>query len=394
MKDKSKTQIGSFTGLIITLLIGFAVYYILLNINNLSSWLPHETIIANAGENLFYKFVWFLTDFTEPQFFVGVFASLGIILGGFIAWRLDLKDSKYAGFNVSYGSNLWPWVLASQLLTLFLTIFVLNFTKFFLNGEYTWLPTFVMVVGAPPSIILLYGPSFINLITVSIISAFIGFPTAFWIMNNIIPVWKVPGVVSNVFTMALTGIIVAAIMKWLPWVKKVSARSISRHEVPADDLNRQMTKPSWFVRRVFADFSEAQFYGNEIAGVFVILGAILDWILNSGHGAYGSGLIPAIILSQIISSAVGVFLYFDKYVKDGWCATYVPVVSVGPACVLMFGGTLNVILLAGILGGLIGAPLAAFFSGFLPEGFHGTIANVTSMGVSTIIVSMIIAALI
>lgn len=392
--EKSQRESGSFLGLIISLIIGFSIYFILVNINNISDWLTHDVIIANAADNFFYKLMWYITDFTEPQFYVGVCASIGIILGGFIAWRLDLRDSKYAGFNISYGSNLWPWVLASQVITLFLTVFVLNFTRFFENGEYTWLPTFIMVVGAPPSIMLLYGPSLINLFTVSIISAFLGFPTAFWIMNNLIPIWEVPGVVSNVFTMALTGIIVAAIMKWLPWVKKVSAKSIGRHEVPADDLNKQMRKPAWFVRRVFADFSEAQFYGNEIAGAFVILGAMLDWILNINHGAYGSGLIPAIILSQIISSAVGVYLYFNMYLMDGWSATYVPVVSVAPACVLMFGGSMYVILLAGILGGILGAPLAAFFTGFLPDGFHGTIANVTSMGVSTIIVSMVIKALI
>ncbi|MBU5436906.1 hypothetical protein KQI42_02730 [Tissierella sp. MSJ-40] len=392
-KNKQDHKLGSLAGLIITLAIGFGIYFILNSIKVTSNWLDYNTIVSNAGNNTFYKFIWYIMNFTEPQFYAGVFASIGIVLGGFIAWRLDVKDSSLAGFNVSYGSNLWPWVLASQLLSLFIAIFVLNYTKFFNGGEYTWLPTFVMVVGAPPAIMLLYGPNIKALLTGSILGGIIGFPVAFWITNNIIPVLEVPGVVSNVFTMALTGIIICGICKALPWMKKMPSKAINRKAKSEEDIMKEMGKPSWFVRRVFADFSEAQFYGNEIAGLFVIIGAIIDWFLNIGHGAYGSGTIPAIILSQIIGSAVGVFLYFDKYVEKGWYGTYVPVVSVGPACVLMFGGSIGVAATAGILGGIIGAPLAEYFCDKLPEGYHPTIGNVTSMGVTTIVVSMIIKAL-
>ena len=97
---------------------------------------------------------------------------------------------------------LFPWVLASQLLSLFIAIFILKYTSLFGNGEYTWLPTFITVVGTPPAIMLLYGPSIKALLTGSILGGIMGFPVAFWISNNIIPVLGVPGVVSNVFTMA------------------------------------------------------------------------------------------------------------------------------------------------------------------------------------------------
>lgn len=391
MKSNKKSYTtGSLTGLIISLGIGFAIYLVLSNINVASNWLDYNTIVSNAGNNTFYKIIWSIMNFTEAQFYAGVFASLGVILGGFVAWRLDKKNSKLAGFNISYGSNLWPWVLASQILSLFIAIFVLNFTSFFNSGEYTWLPTFITVVGVPPSIMLIYGPSIAALLTGSILGGTLSFPVAFWISNNIIPILQVPGVVSNVFTMAITGILIAGICKALPWMKKVPAKSLNRIEKSKEEILREMESPFWFVRRVFADFSEAQFYGNEIAGLFVIIGASLDWILNINHGAYASGLIPAIILSQFIGSAVGVYLYFNKYVEKGWYGTYVPVVSVGPACVLMFGGTIGVALTAGVLGAIIGPPLAEYFCDRLPEDYHPTIGNVASMGITTIVVSVII----
>lgn len=382
---------GSFVGFIATLAIGFILFFIMTSFKNVGGWLPYDVIVANADKNLFYKAIWSLMNFTEAEFYAGVFASVGVILGGFIAWRLDVKKSKLAGFNVCYGTNMWPWVFSSQILSLAIAVFVLNYTRFFNNGEYTWLPTFITVVGVPPAIMLIYGPSYKSLFTGSILGGIMSFPIAFWIMTNIIPVLKVPGVVSNVATMAITGIVIFAICQVLPWMKKTPFKLIENpsNNMTKEETAKAMSKPSWFIRRVFADFSEAQFYGNEIAGICVITGAILDWLLSSKHGAYGSGMVPAIILSQIVGSSVGVFLYYNKYFESGWYATYVPVVSVGPACVLMFGGSIPVAVFAGVLGGIIGAPLADYFIKKLPDGFHPTIGNVTSMAVTTTIVSVI-----
>ena len=87
------------------------------------------------------------------------------------------------------------------------------------------------------------------------------------------------------------------------------------------------------------------------------------------------------------------FLYVDKFADGGWYATYVPVVSVGPACVLFFGATVPAALFAGVLGGIMGGPVAQYFSEKLPEGVHGTVANVTSMTVCTVITAVVMGAL-
>lgn len=335
-----------------------------------------------------YKLIWFIMNFTEPVFYVGFFASLVLILGGIIAWRLDVKNSKLAGFNICYGKNLFPWVLASQLLSLFLSVFVFDYTRFFQNGEYIWLPTFISVVAAPPAIILIYGPSIVTLLTASFLGGIMSFPVAFWIMNNIIPILGVPGVVGNVLAMTITGILIDGICKTLPWIKKIPSKSLKRTVKSDEQRLKEIVRPLWFVRRVFADFSEPQFYGNEISGLFLIIGACLDWVLNVNHGSSASGAIPAIILSQFIASSVGIFLYFNKYVERGWYPTFVPVVSTGPACVLMFGTSINIAITAGVLGAIIGAPLAEYFSDGLPDDYHPTIGCVTSMAITTIVVSM------
>ena len=65
----------------------------------------------------------------------------------------------------------------------------------------------------------------------------------------------------------------------------------------------------------------------------------------------------------------------------------------GPACVLMFGATIPVAVFAGVLGGVLGGPVAEFFGDKLPEGVHGTVANVTSMAICTIITAVVMQAL-
>ncbi|MBO8158809.1 hypothetical protein [Thermosyntropha sp.] len=388
-----KRPVGSLAGFLISIAIGLVIYWLLNNIKGLEVFLTYNDIVAKTAHDPFHKLLWLLMDFTEAEFYAGVFAGIFIIIGAFIAWRLDVKNSRLAGFNICYGTNTWPWVFASQVLSMILVLYVLNYTHLF--NEYTFLPTFITVVGGPPALMLIYGPNPRALITGSILGAFIAFPIAFWLMTKVISVINVPVVVANVTTMALIGIIMCQVFKVLPWIEKTPYKTINRQvkELSREEKIQDMSKPSWFIRRVFADFSEAQFYGNEIAGIFLIIGVIIDFILNTAHPAYGSGLLPAMILAQIVGSATGIFLYFDKWVEKGWYATFVPVVSSAPACVLAFGGTIPVALFAGILSGIIGAPYAEYLANKLPEDFHPTIANVTSMAVTTIIVYVVMQAL-
>lgn len=385
---------GSLLGFTYVILIGFGLYYLLSSFTSFGHSFNYNTVIEKAGEgNLLYKAIWLLMDFSQPQFYGGVLPSVGLIVGGFIAWRLASNRSKYSGFQICYGSStMWPWVLASQIISLVVAIFVIDSTRYFTGGEFDFLPTFITVAGAPPALMLMYGPSYRTLFVTSILGGLLSFPVAFWMMTKVVPVFEIPGVVGNVLTMALTGIIIGQILKSLPWIQKKPIIKVGSNEIEISlkEKHTHMIKPSWFVRRVFADFSEAPFYGNEIAGLFIVIGICLEWLLNSGTGIHGNLLIPAIVLSQFIGSAVGILLYFSKYLEYGWYATYVPLVSVGPACVLIFGGTIQVAVTAGVLGGILGGPIAEYISNKLPDHIHGTVGNVTSMAISTIVVVSII----
>jgi hypothetical protein len=56
---------------------------------------------------------------------------------------------------------------------------------------------------------------------------------------------------------------------------------------------------SYNIRRTLADLTEPPFYGNDLAGFFLLIGLFLDWIFGRGILCDGGfGAIPAIVLSQ------------------------------------------------------------------------------------------------
>ncbi|KNF09524.1 hypothetical protein CLPU_3c03040 [Gottschalkia purinilytica] len=382
--------IGSPIGFGVIILIGVLIYFILTNIQNITYWLPYEEIAKNSGNNLFYKIIWMVKDFSEPQFYGGLFAGLGVILGGIVAWILDVKKSKFAGFNISYGLNVWPWVFASQILSLLLAVFAFKYITL-LDKGHNWIPTFLVLVGAPQAVMIIYGPSKRALITGSILGGLITPPIALWLSDGIVTILRLPLAISNYIALATAITITLQVCKIAPWMKK---SDFNVDEEDAEEVSRkieyeQLKSPIWFIRRVLADFTDPLFYGNEIATIFLIIGAIIDWFLNTKHGLLGTGVFPGILLSQLIGGGIGVLLYGRKHIEYGWYPTYIPVVSVGPICVLTFGATLPVIIFSSVFGGIIGPPFAELLNRNIPDHLHGVIPNMVAMALTSIMALLV-----
>ncbi len=386
---------GSLAGLAIALVVGFAAYALLSLLvagEGLIPELAYENIIDGIVASPVKELAWFFMDFTEPEFYASVFAGAGVIIGGAIAYVLACRKSRFAGFSICYGEHrMFPWVVASQFISLALTIFVFRYIDgFAADPSVTFVATFIPIVAAPPAAMLLYGPSVPALLVSSVLAGLMCSPSATWIAAHINAPLGLPGVVANVAAMALTGFVIFIVLRVLPWVKKVPVPDARPTLSPVEDV----TGTVWFLRRVLAEFSEAPFYGNEVASAVSLLGLVLGLVLCPAHAVNGSvDALPAIVLSQVVSAAVGVFLYAGKFADGGWYATYVPVVSTGPACVLALGANVPVAVVAGVLGGVLGGPVAELIGSWLPEDVHGTVANVSSMAVTTAVVYVIMAAL-
>lgn len=185
MKNKS-INYEAVLALVVKIFLGMFLYWIMNGFRHVSNFFPYNDVVTKVNQQGFYKFIYFVMNFTEGEFYGGLFTTLFLLIGGLIAWQLYRKNSKWQGFAIAGGSGAWPWVLASQLLSLFLTIYVFDFTRFF-TKEVLWLPTFIVVVGTPPALTLVYGPGWKKLGTISLLSALFTFPFANWLNAQLMP---------------------------------------------------------------------------------------------------------------------------------------------------------------------------------------------------------------
>ncbi len=383
-----------FIGVVV---FGFVLYLIMSAVQDRLELSPSlfsfETWLERAPDSALYRFFWLIGDTTEPTFYASLLGGFGLLAFALLAHLLYRAGSGWRGIPISYGTGLWPWIFIASLIGLGLSVVLFGGL---LSGG--WVPTFVPFVSVPAAVVFVYGAGWKNALTGAILGALVTFPIAYLIIQYVLAPLGLPGVIGAVTGMWLGAIIVFEICRYLPWMSLEGAPPEGGH-IPETREGTDLPEPpppvdpnrrGWFGRRVLADFSEAQFYGNEWASAGLLLGTLLSWVLNPLHPALGTGLLPAVILSQVLTSAVGVFLYYERWRDLQWYPTFVPLVSVAPAMALAFGGTMQSILLGAVLGAIVAPPVAQFVIDRLPDHWHLFIGNTFSMALCSLVVFLIL----
>ncbi|MFJ4026628.1 hypothetical protein ACIPWF_06630 [Paenarthrobacter sp. NPDC089989] len=347
---------------------------------------------------------WLVGDMTEPLFYKSELAATGLLVGALIAWWAGRRRCRWAG-DLSYGTGLWPWVMASAALSLLISNAAFGWM---LDGG--WQPTFVPFVCVAPAVVLVHGPGWKTCLTGAVLGAATTTPLAVLLVPLLSDPLGLPSSVANVAAMSIgtaVSFLVILRMPGLVGTTQIAAREVGKtpgllasgDPLPAGGTLEAAAKPGpptsclsfrnealWAARRVLKDFTETFFLANEVAGIGVILGVAAAFVLNPALPAYGSNLVPHILCAQAIASAVGVVLWRGWFRNDGWAATYAPVVSVAPAAVLAFNGSWAAIIGGAFLGALLAPPLARLIASWLPSGFHPVIGNTAAMAISTAVV--------
>lgn len=321
---------------------------------------------------------WVLGDISEVAFYKHELASLGLLAGAYLAWWASTRDKAWQGFSICYGSGVWPWLVTSSLLGLLLSNLLWGWSV----TAQTWQPTFAAFVSLPAAMVLMFGGGWKVTINGAVMGALLVTPMCLLIVNFMCVPLGLPAVIGNVLGMALGSVVAFVLCRHLP--------SLVRSDYLAPTRPTPAKPPTygvvWSARRVLADFSEAPFFGNEWASLGLIAGVLLAYALNPVSPAYGSGLVLPLLGAQALTSALGVLIWRQQWIKRGWFPTYVPLVSVVPAAVLTHGGSWMVIGSSALLGALIAPPLACAIAARLPTHFHPYIGNVISMALSTLLV--------
>ncbi|TDD93958.1 hypothetical protein [Actinomadura rubrisoli] len=348
--------------------------------------LPGEAADAAspAGRGLGEWVVWVLGDTNEAQFYKSSLAGVGLLVFGAGAYYATRRRLRARGFDISYGTGLWPWLLGASGLGLLLSNLLWGWTL----APDVWQPTFVPFVSVAPAVVLVYGAGLRVALTAAGLGAVLTTPVSILVIKHFCQPLDLPGVIGNVTGMWVGALLAFLICRALPWMAfpPPAPDGLATEPDPVPDAAPDGALPKgWLARRALADFSEAQFYGNEWASLGLVGGAVLAWTINTLGPAYGSGVFPDLLTAQILTAVLGVWLYADEWRRHGWYPTFVPVVSFAPAAVIALDGGWPVILLASVSGAAAGAPLARAIAVRLPADFHPFIGSVMSMTVITTI---------
>lgn len=320
---------------------------------------------------------WLMGSISEPQYYAVAPAGALLLIGGLVGHVAHRMSWRWQGFVQACGSGLWPWAAGSALLSLVLGNVIWGWTL----ASGGWQPLFVPLVSVAPAIVVLYGPGRRIALSAAVLGAVLTPPASILAVRSICVPLDLPPVVG-----ATTGMwIGAAAAFWicgrLSWMPPAGAWRAQQPAQPGTATGRL-----WVPRRALADFSEAQFFGNEWASATLLAGAILAHVISPSSTSYGSGLFTAVLASQVVTAVTGVVIWRRRWERHGFYPTFVPVVSVAPATVLAFGGTIQSVLAGALLGALIAPPVAASISARLPKTFHPFVGNVASMSVCTALI--------
>jgi hypothetical protein len=134
---------------------------------------------------------------------------------------------------------------------------------------------------------------------------------------------------------------------------------------------------------MLADFTEAQFIGNEWSSGGLLVGTLASYLLNPAMASSAGDMLPRLLIAQALGAGLAVTLWHRQWAKYGWYPTFVPVVSVAPATVVAFDGTVQAIIAGAVLGVLASPPVAAAIARRLPSDVHPFVGNVVSMAATT-----------
>ncbi|MEN5303402.1 hypothetical protein [Pseudomonas sp. TWI628] len=337
-------------------------------------WPDYSTLAASLEQPL-SRLRWIVGDISEVAFYKHELPALGMLLGACLAHWAHVQGYRWQGFAICYGSGLWPWLFASSLLGLLLSHVLWGWTL----AKGTWQPTFVAFVSLPAAMVLLFGGGWRVTLSGALLGSVLVTPASLLLVNYVCYPLQLPVVIGNVSGMALASLLAFGLCKRFP----VLVRDGIRPCRPESATGKADYGRVWVLRRVLADFSEAPFFGNELASLGLLVGALLAQVLAPSAPAYGSQLLLPMIAGQALASLLGVLLWRRQWRERGWYPTYIPIVSIVPASVLTLGASWQVVLGSAALGALCAPPLAAAISQRLPGYMHGFIGNVASMAVCT-----------
>lgn len=83
MKNKS-INYEAVLALVVKIFLGMFLYWIMNGFRHVSNFFPYNDVVTKVNQQGFYKFIYFVMNFTEGEFYGGLFTTLFLLIGGLI----------------------------------------------------------------------------------------------------------------------------------------------------------------------------------------------------------------------------------------------------------------------------------------------------------------------
>lgn len=310
-----------------------------------------DLIGKNIERSMIGKFLWFLTDLTEGCFTVSVLGTIFMCIVVPFTAILEKKKSAMAGTGVDGNSESFTAMFIAAFASILLSQLIYGRGEWF--EKYGFIPTFSALLVSQ-TMITCYGKSLKKIITSIIIGAVIPFPICFLLMVYVTIPLGLPGFISVSLGLILTIPVVHIIVRFLPWMKEKENTVEAVSEV--EHTKKEINPNAFFVHRVFGDVGELVIWGSSWSIIAMYIGSIITWVLNPNHPVYGANNLSMLILCQICTGALSVFLYYPSWKKDGWAFTFPGIVFVS-AIVNTYSNSWLVVIPSMIIGAIVFPPL-------------------------------------
>ena len=280
-----------------------------------------DLVAGSAEGNLFFRLMWLLTDFTEGSFIVSLLGSIFMCLVAPLSAYLEKKKSSHAGTGVDGNSGYFIQMYCAAFLSVLISQLLYGQGEWF--AAYGFIPTFSSLLVAQ-TMITCYGKELSKVITAILIAGVLPFPIAFVIMVYVTIPLGLPGFIAVSLGLVVTIPLVHLLVKCMPWMGKRDPEPQPSSEEPGTPAPYHPAR--FFVHRIFGDIGELMIWGSSWGTIAMYLGTILTWYLNPLHPVYGANNLPMLLLGQICTASLSIFLYYPSWKKDGWAFTFPGVV--------------------------------------------------------------------
>lgn len=267
-------------------------------------WPDYAHMVANLHEPL-ARLRWIVGDISEVAFYKHELPAIGLLLGAALAHWAHRTGRAWQGFAICYGTGLWPWLVTSSLLGLVFSHVLWGWTL----SASTWQPTFVAFVSLPAAMVLLFGGGWKVAINGALLGALLVTPASLLLVNYLCYPFGLPVVIGNVGGMAVASVLAFMLCRRFAGLVRSTPPVDAPPPAPVVERATPHYGVGWTLRRVLADFSEAPFFGNELASLGLLLGVLAAYLLSPAGPAYGSQLVLEMVGGQALASLIGVLLW-------------------------------------------------------------------------------------